>query len=197
MPALASSANCRFHASKLAPVLPHCAAFAVCARTREHGQCCEGSRRNLSAPDHVKLPSRHLVGRSRDGRAGPSKRIWPSGVEASPANRLPSATRTGLGMEEVRGFEDVWEVAATACFALALSQIDSVHPAACAWRPVAFDAQERTPGHLVVQRAMVPRSDILLVRCCRNRLPEQRRRTATWISEAVVRMVQRSSCGSP
>ena len=55
-------------------------------------------------------------------------------------------------MEEVRGFEDEWEFAGTACFALALSQIDSAHSPACAWRPVALDAQEKTPGHLVVQR---------------------------------------------
>jgi hypothetical protein len=62
--ALASSANCRFHASKPVAVLPHCG-IRVCAQTREHGQCREGSRRSLSAPDHAKLPSRRLVGRSR------------------------------------------------------------------------------------------------------------------------------------
>jgi hypothetical protein len=149
--ALASSANCRFHASKPAAVLPHCAAFASAPRHASTANAAKAAAA-VFLPLIMQNSLRAVWSGAPEVRAGLSKRIRPPGVEASPVNRLPSATRTGFGMEEVRGFEDAWEFAGTACFALALSQIDSAHSPACAWRPVALDAQEKTPGHLVVQR---------------------------------------------
>jgi hypothetical protein len=53
-------------------------------------------------------------------------------VSQGNVNPRLSAAQTGFVLEEVRGFEGAWEFAGTACFAFALSQIDSAHSPACA-----------------------------------------------------------------